>query len=144
MRGRARASASSSARTSSWPGSGAGAVITIPPSYARSAVEKAVERLCRSRRAAPERYGQLERELADVEARIQRGLDALLAGTAAADELQARLKAERARKAVTNRIRQAVVRIGAAHERLGLHFANAVHTGSRCAYTPDRPTPWET
>ena len=52
--------------------------------------------------------------------------------------------AERARKAVTNRIRQAVVRIGAAHERLGLHFANAVHTGSRCAYTPDRPTPWET
>ena len=63
------------------------------------AVEKAVERLCRSRRAAPERCGQLERELADVEARIQRGLDALLAGTAAADELQARLKAERARKA---------------------------------------------
>ena len=52
--------------------------------------------------------------------------------------------AERTRKAVTNRIRQAVVRIGAVHERLGLHFANAVHTGSRCAYTPDRPTRWET
>ena len=41
----------------------------------------------------------LERELADVEARLQRGLDALLAGTEAADELRTRLRVEKDRKA---------------------------------------------
>jgi hypothetical protein len=51
--------------------------------------------------------------------------------------------AERARKAVTNRIRQAVVRIGTVHEPLGRHLRNAVHTGSRCSYTPERPPRWE-
>lgn len=49
---------------------------------------------------------------------------------------------ERARKAVTNRIRQGVARIGAAHPALGLHFRNAVHTGTVCSYTPDRLAPW--
>lgn len=53
----------------------------------------------RRRQALPDRRAQLERELADVEARIQRGLDALLAGVDAAEELRARLKAEKARKA---------------------------------------------
>ena len=50
--------------------------------------------------------------------------------------------AERTRKAVTNRIRQAVVRIGATHRTLGIHLGNAVHTGGRCVYTPERPTRW--
>ena len=63
------------------------------------AVEKAAARLARRRRAAPDRRAQLERELADVEARLQRGLDALLAGTEAADELRARLRVEKDRKA---------------------------------------------
>ena len=54
----------------------------------------------------------------------------------------ARATAERARKAVTNRIRQAVARIGTVHEVLGQHLRNAVRTGSRCAYTPERPTRW--
>jgi hypothetical protein len=63
------------------------------------AVEKALERLLRRRRSAPDRRQQLERELADVEARIQRGLDALLTGIDAADELRARLKVEKQRKA---------------------------------------------
>jgi hypothetical protein len=49
---------------------------------------------------------------------------------------------ERARKAVTNRIRQSSARIGALHPGLGLHLRNAVHTGTRCVYTPDRPVPW--
>jgi len=52
-------------------------------------------------------------------------------------------RTERARKAVTNRIRQTVTRIRAANELLGLHLDNAVHTGVRCGYTPDRPIPWE-
>ena len=50
--------------------------------------------------------------------------------------------AERIRKAVTNRIRQAVARIGAAHGALGLHLGNTVHTGGRCMYTPERPLRW--
>jgi site-specific DNA recombinase len=63
------------------------------------AVEKAAAKLSGRRRAVPERRAQLERDLADVEARIQRGLEALLAGTEAADELRARLKVEKDRKA---------------------------------------------
>jgi hypothetical protein len=51
-------------------------------------------------------------------------------------------EAERVRKAVTNRIRQTVERIRAVHTTLGLHLRNAVHTGVRCVYTPDRPTRW--
>ena len=49
---------------------------------------------------------------------------------------------ERARKAVTNRIRQTVTRIASVHQALGLHLRNAVHTGTRCIYTPERPTQW--
>lgn len=63
------------------------------------AVEKATARLAQRRRTAPDRRVQLERELVDVEARLQRGLDALLSGTEAADELRARLKVEKDRKA---------------------------------------------
>jgi len=65
------------------------------------------------------------------------------AGACAWDGKGARTdRAERIRKAVTNRIRQAVARIGAAHEALGLHLGNAVHTGGRCMYTPERPLRW--
>ena len=49
---------------------------------------------------------------------------------------------ERARKAVTNRIRQTLVRVASVHHTLGLHLRNAVHTGTRCVYTPERPTRW--
>ena len=49
---------------------------------------------------------------------------------------------ERARKAVTNRIRQTLARIASVHHALGLHLRNAVHTGTRCTYTPERPTRW--
>jgi hypothetical protein len=51
-------------------------------------------------------------------------------------------EAERVRKAVTNRIRQTVAGIRAVHPALGLHLGNAVHTGTGCVYTPDRPTRW--
>jgi hypothetical protein len=49
---------------------------------------------------------------------------------------------ERARKAVSNRIRQTLARIASVHQVLGLHLRNAVHTGTRCAYTPEQPTRW--
>jgi hypothetical protein len=49
---------------------------------------------------------------------------------------------ERTRKAVTNRIRETLVRIASVHQVLGLHLRNAVHTGARCVYAPERPTRW--
>jgi hypothetical protein len=49
---------------------------------------------------------------------------------------------ERARKAVTNRIRQTAAHIATSHPALGLHLRNAVHTGTVCSYTPDRAAPW--
>ena len=49
---------------------------------------------------------------------------------------------ERARKAVTNRIRQTLAHIATVHQALGLHLRNAVRTGTRCSYTPEQPTQW--
>jgi hypothetical protein len=49
---------------------------------------------------------------------------------------------ERARKAVTNRVRQTLARIASVHEVLGLHLRNAVHTGTHCTYSPERPIRW--
>jgi hypothetical protein len=49
---------------------------------------------------------------------------------------------ERARKAVTNRIRQTLARIASVHRALGLHLRNTIHTGARCVYTPEQPTRW--
>jgi tetratricopeptide (TPR) repeat protein len=49
---------------------------------------------------------------------------------------------ERARKAVTARIRDAVGRIGAVHPTLGDHLSRAVHTGNSCSYRPADPVRW--
>ena len=51
--------------------------------------------------------------------------------------------AERARKAVTSRIRDAIARIGKEHSALSLHLANAIRTGSFCCYRPERSHGWE-
>jgi len=73
-----------------------------------------------------------------------------LQGTAAvrprqngADPLDdAAASAERARKAVTNRIKETLARICTEHRPLGLHLANSIRTGLFCRYTPERPTAW--
>jgi tetratricopeptide (TPR) repeat protein len=49
---------------------------------------------------------------------------------------------ERARKAVTNRIRDGLARIEEVHPGLGRHLANAIRTGTFCSYSPDRDVPW--
>ena len=51
--------------------------------------------------------------------------------------------AERARKAVTGRVRESIAQIAAAHPALGRHLRRAVRTGSVCAYDPDQPTQWQ-
>jgi hypothetical protein len=50
---------------------------------------------------------------------------------------------DRARKAVTSRIRESIDRIGKEHPALARHLENAIHTGTFCSYQPDRPLPWK-
>ncbi|MBW2388430.1 MAG: AAA family ATPase [Deltaproteobacteria bacterium] len=50
--------------------------------------------------------------------------------------------AERARKAVYNRVRATIQRIEREHPALGRHLAGSVRTGTTCCYRPDRPTEW--
>ncbi|MBX7258556.1 MAG: hypothetical protein K1Y02_19500 [Candidatus Hydrogenedentes bacterium] len=50
---------------------------------------------------------------------------------------------ERARTAVTWRIRSAIRKIQVAHPRLGQHLANSIRTGTFCAYVPEVATDWE-
>jgi predicted ATPase len=51
---------------------------------------------------------------------------------------------ERARSAVTHRLRNATRRIAAAHPALGRHLAASLTTGTYCRYQPDRPVTWTT
>jgi AAA ATPase domain len=50
--------------------------------------------------------------------------------------------AERARKAVTERIRYSMTRIARAHPELAAHLKASVTTGSSCAYVPAEPVTW--
>src|SRR5262245_17288000 len=56
---------------------------------------------------------------------------------------QAADTSDRARKAVTSRIRESIERIGKEHPALARHLENAIHTGTFCSYQPDRPLPWK-
>ncbi len=51
---------------------------------------------------------------------------------------------EKARAAVTWRIRNAIARIEQHHPMLGAHLSNAVKTGTLCSYKPDREIQWIT
>lgn len=50
--------------------------------------------------------------------------------------------AERARSAVTWRIRHAIKKLEPVHPALSRHFSNAVRTGVYCSYTPEKDTKW--
>ena len=45
---------------------------------------------------------------------------------------------DRARKAVTSRIRETIDRIGKEHPALARHLENAIRTGTFCSYDPER------
>ncbi len=51
---------------------------------------------------------------------------------------------EKARSAITWRIRNAIARIEQYHPLLGAHLSNAVKTGMLCSYQPDREINWIT
>jgi tetratricopeptide (TPR) repeat protein len=80
--------------------------------------------------------------------RLHTERDALLAELSSAYGLGGRARrtgdpAERARSAVTQRIRDALARIEGEHPGLGGHLRRAVKTGTFCAYEPDGPVDWE-
>ena len=51
--------------------------------------------------------------------------------------------AERARKAVTARVRDAVGSVAAAHPDLGQHLRESIRTGAFCSYRPEFPVEWD-
>ena len=60
-----------------------------------------------------------------------------------AEPVGSAIRGERARKAVTARIRNAVDRIGARHPELGAHLRRSIDTGTFCVYRPEHPVDWE-
>jgi pimeloyl-ACP methyl ester carboxylesterase len=52
--------------------------------------------------------------------------------------------AERARKAVTARLRDAIARVRSVHPELGEHLDGSITTGLTCVYKPARPIRWKT
>ncbi|MFI7513965.1 ATP-binding protein [Micromonospora echinofusca] len=83
------------------------------------------------------------RRMADLDA--ERG--ALLAELRAAAGLAGRSRrlgdeAERARKTVTARIRDALRKLDQRHPGLAAHLRDTVSTGSTCRYLPPEPLPW--
>ena len=50
--------------------------------------------------------------------------------------------AERARSAVTHRIRAAIRQLEKLNPNLGRHLRHAINTGTYCSYRPEQPTTW--
>jgi hypothetical protein len=109
----------------------------------------------RARREIRARAADLQHEIDDADAahdlaraeRAREELDRLVDTITGAVGLHGRARglgspAERARSAVTWRIRSAIKKIAATHPRLGRHLDNAVRTGHFCVYEPEHPIAW--
>ncbi|HTR96063.1 MAG TPA: AAA family ATPase [Trebonia sp.] len=110
-----------------------------------------------ARRAYQQRLTDLEEELAEAEEnadlgqieRLRAERSMLAAELAAALGLGGRARfagdpAERARKAVTMRIRAAISAIAEQDDALARHLRNAVRTGRLCSYQPEEAVGWRT
>jgi pimeloyl-ACP methyl ester carboxylesterase len=108
-----------------------------------------------ARRAYQRRIAELEQALEGAErsgdagatARAREEIDILVAELTAAYGLGGRTRQmpdhiERARKAVTRRLRSTVSRIREVHPPLGRHLDTALRTGTFCSYQPDRELMW--
>ncbi len=103
-----------------------------------------------------DRLAELAEEIDDADAahdvgRAERARvehDALVEQLAAGLGLGGRARAagpdpvERARKAVTARIRDAIQRIDSVHPTLGRHFEVSIRTGTYCSYRPEHAVVW--
>lgn len=111
----------------------------------------------RARQEYRQRLLDLEAEVNDAEAsndperasRARQERDFIIDELGAAVGLMGRSRraldpAERARKAVTWRLRDTITRIAASDAELGRHLRHSVRTGAFCVYDPAVPTPWAT
>ncbi len=111
----------------------------------------------RARREYEQRIRELQGEVEEAEAdadlhradRAQAELDAIVEHLASALGLGGRTRrhtdsAERARSAVTQRIRSTIKRLRTAHPSLAAHLEASIQTGVYCRYRPERPTVWST
>jgi len=110
-----------------------------------------------ARREFRQRLRDIDAELGEAEAhgdlarqsKLGEERQALLAELSAAAGLGMRRRAfpsdaERARKAVTARLRDAIARVRSVHPTLGEHLDDAITTGLTCVYKPARPIRWRT
>jgi hypothetical protein len=110
-----------------------------------------------ARRAYRARLDELDRDLDDAELaadlgraeRIRSERDMLIDELAAATGLGGRLRiagdpADRARKAVTMRVRAAIRAIAVHDQNLARHLTNTIRTGRQCSYQPELPVDWLT
>jgi pimeloyl-ACP methyl ester carboxylesterase len=101
------------------------------------------------------RIAELEGEIAEAQERAdgeaaaaaREELDALITELTVAYGLGGRPRrspdhVERARKAVSRRLRDAMSRVAHAHPRLGRHLDASIRTGVFCSYEPERDTVW--
>ncbi|HEY2691509.1 MAG TPA: AAA family ATPase [Streptosporangiaceae bacterium] len=108
-----------------------------------------------ARQAYQRRLAELEEEASEADAfadaersaRVAAEREALVAALAEAYGLGGRPRrsgspAERARTAVTARIKDAIRRVGEAHPKLGRHLSRSVRTGTFCSYEPEQPVRW--
>lgn len=111
----------------------------------------------RARAECQRRVQELQADLAEAERendfarteRLSRELDALIEQLAAAIGLGGRGRrlgdpAEKARTAVTWRIRSAISKIAQVHPPLGRHLRASIRTGAFCAYEPETAVRWTT
>jgi TolB-like protein/tetratricopeptide (TPR) repeat protein len=109
----------------------------------------------RARRELKARVRELQREIDESDAahdvgraeRAREELDQIVEHLSGALGLGGRARplgsaAERARSAVTWRIRNSIKKIASAHSRLGRHLENSVRTGTFCVYEPETPSNW--
>jgi hypothetical protein len=110
----------------------------------------------RARDAYRARIVDLQEDLDEAEAghdperaaRARAEMDLLAGELAAAYGLGGRPRkagdaAERARKAVAERIRASLARVLSAHPALGRHLGNSIRTGIFCSYRPETPVDWK-
>lgn len=111
----------------------------------------------RARQEYRQRLVDLEAEVNDAEAsndperasRARQERDFIIDELGAAVGLMGKSRraldpAERARKAVTWRLRDTITRIAASDAELGRHLRHSVRTGTFCVYDPAAPTRWST
>ena len=108
-----------------------------------------------ARQQIRQRLADLDEQIAEADAwadperasRARAERDALVSEVTRATGLAGRARRlgdqpERARKAVTARIRDAIGRIERVHPPLGAHLRATVTTGTRCGYSPPTPASW--